>query len=71
MSGPKISIIAPCFNEQDVLPKLFERLGAVAAIWNLDYEVICVDVCRCLAANFSTRAQTSASLMFHKQCGAG
>ena len=40
---PKISVIVPCFNEQDVLPKLFERLGAVAATWNTDYEIICVD----------------------------
>ena len=40
---PKISIIIPCYNEEDVLPKLFERLGAVAATWNADYEIICVD----------------------------
>jgi dolichol-phosphate mannosyltransferase len=39
----KISIVVPCFNEQDVLPKLFERLGAVAATWNAGYEIICVD----------------------------
>lgn len=40
---PKISVIVPCFNEQDVLPRLFERLGAVAATWGMDYEIICVD----------------------------
>ena len=40
---PKISIIIPCFNEEAVLPKLFERLGAVAATWNADYEIICVN----------------------------
>ncbi len=39
----KISVIIPCFNEEAVLPKLFERLGAVAATWPLDYEIICVD----------------------------
>ena len=39
----KISIIIPCFNEEAVLPKLFERLGAVAATWNADYEIICVN----------------------------
>jgi glycosyltransferase involved in cell wall biosynthesis len=39
----KISIIIPCFNEEDVLPKLFARLGAVAVTWNADYEIICVD----------------------------
>ncbi len=40
---PKISVIIPCFNEEAVLPKLFARLGAVAATWNADYEIICVD----------------------------
>jgi dolichol-phosphate mannosyltransferase len=39
----KISIIVPCFNEEAVLPELFERLGKVAGGWGLDYEVICVD----------------------------
>ena len=39
----KISIIAPCYNEEAVLPQLFERLSAAAAKWGLDYEVICVD----------------------------
>jgi polyisoprenyl-phosphate glycosyltransferase len=39
----KISIIIPCFNEEDVLPKLFARLSTVAATWNADYEIICVD----------------------------
>jgi len=39
----KISVIVPCFNEEAVLPKLFARLGAAAAAWNLDYEIICVD----------------------------
>jgi len=40
---PKISVVVPCFNEEDVLPRLFERLGAVAATWNTDYEIISVD----------------------------
>jgi len=39
----KISIIVPCFNEEAVLPELFERLGSVAATWGMDYEIICVD----------------------------
>ncbi len=44
MASPaKISIIVPCFNEEAVLPRLFARLGAVAATWNADYEVVCVD----------------------------
>ncbi|HEV2694989.1 MAG TPA: glycosyltransferase family 2 protein [Verrucomicrobiae bacterium] len=40
---PKISVIVPCFNEEAVLPSLFARLGKVAATWNADYEIICVD----------------------------
>jgi glycosyltransferase involved in cell wall biosynthesis len=39
----KISVIVPCFNEEAVLPKLFERMSAVAPGWGMDYEVICVD----------------------------
>jgi glycosyltransferase involved in cell wall biosynthesis len=39
----KISIIIPCFNEEAVLPELFDRLGSVAATWGMDYEMICVD----------------------------
>ena len=39
----KVSVIVPCFNEESVLPKLFERLSAAAAEWKMDYEIICVD----------------------------
>jgi glycosyltransferase involved in cell wall biosynthesis len=39
----KISVIVPCYNEEEVLPQLFERLGAAAGAWGMDYEVICVD----------------------------
>ena len=39
----KISIIVPCFNEETVLPILFERLHAAAPAWQEDYEIICVD----------------------------
>ncbi|MEI6076747.1 MAG: glycosyltransferase family 2 protein [Verrucomicrobiota bacterium] len=38
-----LSIVIPCFNEQRVLPQLFQRLDAVAGAWQLEYEVICVD----------------------------
>jgi polyisoprenyl-phosphate glycosyltransferase len=40
---PKVSVIVPCFNEEAVLPKLFERLDKAAMTWGLDYEVLCVD----------------------------
>lgn len=39
----KISVIVPCFNEEAVLPKLFDRMNAVAAGWGMDYEIMCVD----------------------------
>src|SRR5271157_4083484 len=39
----KISIIVPCYNEELVLPKLFEQLGSVAGTWGMDCEIICVD----------------------------
>jgi polyisoprenyl-phosphate glycosyltransferase len=39
----KISVIIPCFNEEATLPRLFDRLAAVASTWNADHEIICVD----------------------------
>ena len=39
----KISVIVPCYNEEAVLPQLFARMGAVAAGWGTDFEIICVD----------------------------
>jgi glycosyltransferase involved in cell wall biosynthesis len=38
-----ISIIVPCYNEEAVLPALFDRLGAAAASWGTEFEVICVN----------------------------
>jgi polyisoprenyl-phosphate glycosyltransferase len=38
-----ISIVAPCFNEEAVLPLLFSRLTAAAETWGMPFEVICVD----------------------------
>jgi glycosyltransferase involved in cell wall biosynthesis len=39
----KVSVVIPCYNEQDVLPLLYERLTAAAKAWGVDYEVILVD----------------------------
>ena len=39
----KISIIVPCYNEEAVLPILFERMGAVTSALGGDFEIICVD----------------------------
>jgi polyisoprenyl-phosphate glycosyltransferase len=40
---PLISVIVPCFNEEESLPILFERLESVADTWNIRHEVVCVD----------------------------
>ncbi len=39
----KISVVIPCYNEQEVLPELFQRMNKAAESWGLDWEVICVD----------------------------
>jgi dolichol-phosphate mannosyltransferase len=38
-----VSIVVPCFNEEAVLPLLFERLRSVLASWDCRYEVLFVD----------------------------
>ncbi len=39
----KVSVVIPCFNEQEVLPELFRRLSASAETWSFDWEAICID----------------------------
>jgi len=39
----KISVVIPCYNEQEVLPELFKRMTEAAGNWGLDWEIICVD----------------------------
>lgn len=39
----KFSIVIPCYNEQEALPELFDRLEAVMAEMKCDYEYIFVD----------------------------
>ena len=39
----KISVVIPCYNEQEVLPELFRRMTEAAKSWEMDWEVICVD----------------------------
>jgi glycosyltransferase involved in cell wall biosynthesis len=36
-------VVIPCFNEQEVLPLLFERLNAAAVKWGTRYEVVLID----------------------------
>lgn len=38
-----ISVVVPCFNEEEVLPHLFSRLTAAAETWGMPFEIICVD----------------------------
>ncbi len=39
----KISIVIPCYNEQEVLPELIRRLTNAAGQWGMEWEVICID----------------------------
>lgn len=41
--GTLVSVVIPCFNEEDVLPQLYARLSAVTAGWTHPFEVILVD----------------------------
>src|SRR5438034_7391441 len=43
MDKKKISVIVPCFNEEDVLATLVLRLTKSAQTWGFDWNVICVD----------------------------
>lgn len=42
-SAPLVSVIVPCFNEQEVLPQLFDRLTRAADTWGMNWEVLCMD----------------------------
>ncbi|GBD95763.1 MAG TPA: glycosyltransferase [Nitrospirae bacterium] len=39
----KISVVIPCYNEEEVLPELFSRMEKAAESWGCDWEIICVD----------------------------
>lgn len=39
----KLSVVIPCYNEQEVLPELFRRFTAAAESWACDWEVLCVN----------------------------
>lgn len=38
-----VSILIPCYNEEAVIPVLYERLRAAADTWSYPYEVVVVD----------------------------
>ncbi|MEX0325739.1 MAG: glycosyltransferase family 2 protein [Puniceicoccaceae bacterium] len=43
MNLMKVHIVVPCYDEEAVLPELFERLTRAANSWDLEWNVICVD----------------------------
>ena len=40
-----ISIVTPCYNEQDNIEELYQRIAAVMVNQPYDYEHICIDNC--------------------------
>jgi dolichol-phosphate mannosyltransferase len=38
-----LSIVAPCYNEEAVLPAFIDRLERAASAWDLPWEVVLVD----------------------------
>jgi polyisoprenyl-phosphate glycosyltransferase len=42
-SNAALSVVVPCYNEEEVLPMLYERISAAARDWPVNYEVILVD----------------------------
>ena len=57
--GKRLSIVAPCFNEQEVLDLFFERIDAELARIGVDYEIV--------AVNDGSRDHTLAVLLKHHQ----
>lgn len=45
MGKKLISIVTPCYNEEDNIEELYQRVAAVMAAQPYDYEHICIDNC--------------------------
>ncbi|PZR34233.1 glycosyltransferase family 2 protein [Caulobacter segnis] len=58
-AGKRLSIVAPCFNEQEVLDLFFGRIEDELGKLGLDYEIVCV--------NDGSRDHTLAVLLAHHQ----
>lgn len=43
MSRDLISVVLPCFNEQELIPALYERLSRAARTWDVDVEFLAID----------------------------
>ena len=41
--GTRLSLIVPCYNEQEVLPHLHGRLQPLLESWQVDFEVLLID----------------------------
>ena len=55
-AAPLLSLVVPCYNEQDVLPQFFARVTAeLSRIDGIDFEIVCV--------NDGSRDQTLAVLL--------
>ncbi|WP_330203658.1 glycosyltransferase family 2 protein [Cyanobacterium sp. Dongsha4] len=42
-SQPELSLLIPCYNEEENLPVLFSRLESVLQTLNLNYEIVCIN----------------------------
>ncbi len=58
-TGKRLSIVAPCFNEQAVLDLFFAQIEDTLSQLGLDYEIVCV--------NDGSRDHTLAVLLAHHQ----
>ncbi len=58
-AGKRLSIVAPCYNEQEVLDLFFARIEDELAKLAVDYEIVCV--------NDGSRDHTLAVLLKHHQ----
>lgn len=45
VNSKTISIVIPCYNEEEVIPRLIERITKTADTFGYPWEVICVDDC--------------------------
>ena len=58
-AGKRLSLVAPAYNEEAVLPTFFARIEAVLDGCGVDYEIICI--------NDGSRDATLAVLLRHRQ----
>ncbi|MFM8554699.1 MAG: glycosyltransferase [Betaproteobacteria bacterium] len=75
MAGPDVSVIVPVYNEERVLPRLFERLYAALDSFGERYEIIFVNdgsrdrSAQLLAAQFRARPDVTRVVLFNGNFG--